>query len=105
MRRLQHASKNGDLRQMAWLLDCERVPVDSFDPKSKTHAHAPTQMAAASGNGLEALKLLASHNADFFILSRTGMALEDIAAKHKDPSSIDFILRMKAHKAFGLWME
>ena len=52
--------------------------------------------AAASGNGVEALRVLYSHDADFFVKSRTGMMLEAIAWKHKDIESFNFILEVKA---------
>ncbi|MDE1869743.1 MAG: hypothetical protein KGH71_02030 [Candidatus Micrarchaeota archaeon] len=95
MRALQHQSKAGNLTEMRYLLEVRRVPVDAFDKNSLTHAHTPAQMAAASGNGVEALKLLYEFNADFFVLSRTGMTLEAIAWKHKDFESYAFILEVK----------
>lgn len=98
MRKLQHVAKSGDIKEALRLLDLEKVPVDIYDSKSRTHAHTATQMAAASGKGVKMLRVLDQHGADFFVLSRTGMPLEAIAEKHKDKESVEFILLVKSRK-------
>ncbi|HVC57953.1 MAG TPA: hypothetical protein VND15_00570 [Candidatus Acidoferrales bacterium] len=81
MRRLHHASAAGDLKTVRHLLYDLDVDPDSRDMNTETHRQTASERAAAKGH-LNVLKELARAGADFFILSRSGMTLEDIVRKH-----------------------
>ncbi len=81
MRRLHHACADGDFQTAQHLLSELKVPPDAKDVNTETHRQTASERAAAKGR-VELLKLLAKYDADFFVVSRSGMTLEAIVEKH-----------------------
>jgi len=81
MRALHHAAADGDVKKVRHLLRVLEVNPDARDTNTETHRQTASERAAAKGR-LSILKELSRADADFFILSRSGMTLEDIVRKH-----------------------
>ncbi|MDE1869038.1 MAG: hypothetical protein KGH60_03690 [Candidatus Micrarchaeota archaeon] len=103
MRELQHASAQGDNKEVRWLLG-QGWPVDGKDLKDQFHAHEPAQMAATNGK-TNTLRILKAHGADFFSYTRTGMTLEELSDKHGHHECSKYIRKVKEEETIKELME